>query len=58
MDSDGFRWIQIQLLGCFAGIIFQGFGKIILKHDLENKSRLFFKILAKIFLNKIIDFTS
>ena len=38
-------------------IIFQDFGKIILKNNLEKKSRLFFKILAKIFLNKIIDFT-
>ena len=39
-------------------IIFQDFGKIILKNNLEKKSRLFFKILAKIFLNKIIDFTT
>ena len=38
-------------------IIFQDFGKIILKNNIETKSRLFFKILAKIFLNKIIDFT-
>ena len=38
-------------------IMFQDFGKIILKNNLEKKSRLFFKILAKIFLNKIIDFT-
>ena len=29
----------------------------ILKSNLEKKSRLFFKILAKYFLNKIIDFT-
>ena len=35
-------------------IIFQDFGKIILKHNLEKKSRLFFKILAKIFLNKTL----
>ena len=27
-------------------------------NNLENKSRLFFKILAKIFLNNIIDFTT
>ena len=39
-------------------ITFQDFGKIILKNNLEKKSRLFFKILAKIFLNKIIDFTT
>ena len=38
-------------------IIFQDFGKIILKNNLEKKSRLFFKILAKIFLDKIVDFT-
>ena len=38
-------------------IIFQDFGKIILKMNLEKKSRSFFKILAKICLNKIIDFT-
>ena len=38
-------------------LIFQDFGKLILKNNLEKKSRLFFKILAKIFLNKIIDFT-
>ena len=38
-------------------IIFQDFGKIILKNNLEKQSRLFFKILVIICLNKIIDFT-
>ena len=38
-------------------IIFQDFGNKILKMNLEKKSRSFFKILAKICLNKIIDFT-
>ena len=39
-------------------IIFQDFGNKILKMNLEKKSRSFFKILAKICLNKIIDFTT
>ena len=38
-------------------IIFQYVGNIILKMNLEKKSRSFFKIIAKICMSKIIDLT-
>ena len=39
-------------------IIFQDFGKVILQNNLKKTTNIIFKILAKIFLNRIIDFTT
>ena len=58
-DENGvFCAASASAMGGVLKICFQDFGKIILKNNLENKSRLFFKILAKICLNKITDFTT